>query len=388
MDTDERGQMKKKVLFYIPLLGYGGVERVVQYLSTEMASDYQVYIMGQGGMPGDLLSQAKLPQGGKILPAPTSKDALKHSALWPQVQSILKVLNELKPDLILTAYPRVHLTLGIALMLYRGKRPRWVLTEHSEPAEYLGEDTLRSSLKAALLKMFVRGADSWIAVTQHIGNLCEKLYPGSKFRTIYNPAVNPASQERAKEDPNHPWFTGRNAVISCVVRLDPQKDVPTLLRAFDLVRKQKPETRLVILGEGECRPEIEALIKELGLSDTVWLPGFVENPYKYVARSALFAFTSTSEASPIAVVEAMYLRRPMLLTNFATAKEMVDAGVDGLIVPMRDPGAVAEAMLRLLDDPELRIQLGEKAREKVIGRFSIERAVADYRQLFKDVLGA
>lgn len=380
--------MKKKVLFYIPLLGYGGVERVVQYLSSAMASDYQVYIMGQGVMPGDLLSQAKLPENVQILPAPTSKDALKHSALWPQVQSILKVLNELKPDLILTAYPRVHLTLGMALLLYRGQRPRWVLTEHSEPAEYLGEDPLRSGLKAALLRLFVRRADSWIAVTQHIGKLCERLYAGSRFRTIYNPAVNPASEERAKEDPAHPWFTGQHAVIGCVVRLDPQKDVPTLLRAFDLVRRQRPEARLVILGEGECRAEIEALIKELGLSDTVWLPGFVENPYKYVARSAVFAFTSTSEASPIAVVEAMYLRRPMLLTNFATAKELVDADVNGLIVPMRDPQAVAQAILRLLDDPELCLQLGQKARQKVIERFSIERAVADYRQLFKDLLGA
>ncbi len=380
--------MKPRVLFYIPILGYGGVERVVQYLSAGLAGHYDILVAAQGSEPGDLLSQAKLPANVTILPAPIERSAMKHRAIPRQVRRLLSILDEYQPDLLLSAWPRVHLTVGMALgLLPPARRPKWILTEHNEIQGYLGPG-LRGALKTALIRLLVRNADAYVAVSEKVARLSGAVYPGSNFRVIYNPAIAPDLERKAQEPVEHPWFQGQTPVVLSVGRMDTMKDFPTLLRAFQRVRERIPQARLAILGEGELRPQLESLVAELGIGEWVWMPGFQANPYKYMARATVFTMSSAfGEASPLVLSEAMYLGKPVVLTRFATAPEFVNSGVDGLLVDTGNPQALADGLVGVLQDPQLQAEFGAKARAKVKERFSVERAVAHYVALFEAVLG-
>lgn len=313
---------------------------------------------------------------------------MKHRAIPRQVRRLLSILGEYQPDLLLSAWPRVHLTVGMALgLLPRARRPKWILTEHNEIQGYLGPG-LRGALKTALIRLLVRNADAYVAVSEKVARLSEAVYPGSDFRVIYNPAIAPDLEHKAQEPVEHPWFQGQTPVVLSVGRMDTMKDFPTLLRAFQRVLERMPQARLAILGEGELRPQLESLVAELGIREQVWMPGFQANPYKYMARATVFTMSSAfGEASPLVLSEAMYLGKPVVLTRFATAPEFVNTGVDGLLVDTGNPQALADGLVRVLQDPQLQAEFGAKARAKVKERFSVERALAHYAALFEEVLG-
>jgi len=121
-----------------------------------------------------------------------------------------------------------------------------------------------------------------------------------------------------------------------------------LIRAFFLVRKYR-NARLLILGEGENRPALQALIKELDLEQDVSLMGFVKNPYPYMAQAALFVLSSRWEGLPTVLVEALYLGAPVIATNCpGGSREILRDGQFGKLVPVDAPIILAEAMEKSL----------------------------------------
>ena len=129
-----------------------------------------------------------------------------------------------------------------------------------------------------------------------------------------------------------------------VGRLTAQKAFSVLIEAFAQVRKSQP-ARLLILGEGEERPMLEALIGQLGLEQDVNLPGFVSNPYPYMARAAVFVLSSRWEGLPTVLVEAMALRTPVIATDCPSGpREILRGGQYGPLVPVGDPCALALAI--------------------------------------------
>ena len=113
-----------------------------------------------------------------------------------------------------------------------------------------------------------------------------------KMAPIYNPIPLGEIAEAAKAEPDHAWFAdGGPPVILGVGRLVKQKDFPTLIEAFRRIRSERP-CRLIVLGEGPLRPELEALVRDLGLEDCISLPGWVANPFAFMARSSLFVLSS------------------------------------------------------------------------------------------------
>jgi len=116
------------------------------------------------------------------------------------------------------------------------------------------------------------------------------------------------------------------------------------------VRKNRP-ARLLILGEGENRPALEALILQLGLEQDVNLMGFVQNPYAFMAHSALFVLPSRWEGLPTVLIEALYLGMPIVSTDCpGGSREILRDGEYGRLVPVDDPAALAEAILGAMGD--------------------------------------
>jgi glycosyltransferase involved in cell wall biosynthesis len=149
----------------------------------------------------------------------------------------------------------------------------------------------------------------------------------------------------ARQRPDHPWFqAGQPPVIIGVGRLTRQKDFPTLIRAFAELRRRSP-ARLLILGEGEERPRREALAGELGVSDHVALPGFVENAMGCMAGSALFVLSSAWEGLPTVLIEALAAGTRVVSTDCPSGpREILQNGRLGALVPVGDAAALAQAM--------------------------------------------
>lgn len=199
-----------------------------------------------------------------------------------------------------------------------------------------------------------------------------------RISVIYNPIDCGRIGALAAVPVDHPWFqTRRIPVILAAGRLHPQKDYPTLLQAFASLRKQR-EARLAILGEGPERERLQTLSNELGISGDVHLMGFQSNPFAYMVRSAVFVLSSAWEGLSNVLIEALVCGCRVVSTDCPHGPaEVLAGGRYGLLVPVGEPEALAQAIQKSLDgttDPE---KLRQRARQ-----FDIETVADRYLQFF------
>lgn len=204
--------------------------------------------------------------------------------------------------------------------------------------------------------------------------------PADRIRTVYN-GVDPAAFPHAGPEPEAP-------TLSWAGRIDPIKDLETLIRAFALVREQIPQARLRIFGGtprgGEdYRARCEALAESVGAGAAVSFEGRVDDIRTAYAAGQVVMLSSISEGFPFTLIEAMSCGRCTVSTDVGGVREAV--GDTGLVVPPRDPAAMAVAALALLRDPARRAALGEAARLRVIDQFTLRRTVEAFRAIYQDL---
>ena len=175
--------------------------------------------------------------------------------------------------------------------------------------------------------------------------------------------------------------------VACVARFHPVKDHSTLLRAFELVASARPDTDLLLAGDGPDRDVLVQLINSLGIESRVRFLGVRSDVPDLLRASDAFALTSVSEAASLTLMEAMAAGLPVVVSNVGGNPELVRDGVDGLLFPRRDSAACAAALLRVLDDPNLSRRLGESARKRALNEFSLNRTVERYHGLYRQLTG-
>jgi glycosyltransferase involved in cell wall biosynthesis len=165
-------------------------------------------------------------------------------------------------------------------------------------------------------------------------------------------------------------------VFVAVGRLSEQKDYPTLFKAFARVRKAI-DSSLWVLGEGEQRATLQDALHELGLEDSVFMPGFVADPYPYLRGADVFVMSSKFEGGPSSMLQAMAVGCKIVSTDCPSGPaEFLENGKQGYLVPVGDDGAFAEAMLRALREP-----LSVSSRETSMRRFDPQLIVQEYLTL-------
>jgi glycosyltransferase involved in cell wall biosynthesis len=248
--------------------------------------------------------------------------------------------------------------------------------QHGWPARFL----------PALIRRAYDQADAVVAVSDGVADdlAAWSGLPRAQIATIYNPVVTEELRRLQREPIDHPWFQpGAPPVVMSAGRLGRAKDFPTLIRAFAQVRRLRP-ARLVIFGKGKSEAKtaksiagLQALAAELGVEGDVALPGFVANPFAYMARAATFALSSINEGLPGVLIQAMACGCPVDSTDCPSGPaEILAGGRYGRLVPPGDDKALAEAILATLEAPPPAALLRERA-----GWFSVERAVAQYERL-------
>ncbi|MFF3707994.1 GT4 family glycosyltransferase PelF [Streptomyces phaeochromogenes] len=200
------------------------------------------------------------------------------------------------------------------------------------------------------------------------------------IRTVYN-GVDPTAFPPAGPEP-------RELTLSWAGRVDPIKDLETLIRAFSLVRAQLPDARLRLFGGtprgGEAyRERCEALAAELGHADAVTFEGRVDDIKDAYAAGNVVMLSSISEGFPFTLIEAMSCGRATVSTDVGGVREAV--GDTGFVVPPRDPASMAGAALELLGDPERRRAMGEAARLRVMDQFTLRHTVDTFRAIYLEL---
>ena len=275
-----------------------------------------------------------------------------HSLL--AIPALARYLRQVRPRALLAAKDRA----GRAAVLARalaGVDTRLVLRLGTNlSASLAGRSALRRAWRYWPIRRLYPRIDRIVAVSAGVAADTATIagLPREAISVIRNPVITPDLRQRAAATCPHPWFQGEGPpVLLGAGRLQRQKDFPTLIRAFARVRQARP-CRLVIIGEGQERQVLRALIAQLGLADQVDLPGFQVHPLPLLFRANLFVLSSAWEGSPNVLTEAMALGTPVVATDCPSGPaELLDGGRIAPLVPVGDPEALAAAILATLDQP-------------------------------------
>ena len=177
-----------------------------------------------------------------------------------------------------------------------------------------------------------------------------------------------------------------NVVIGIAARLNPVKDIPTLLRAFAKARAQQPVLRLLIAGDGPQMEELKRLSAELGMADTVCFAGWLTDMDSFYHAIDVNALTSRSETFPYSLTEGARAGLPTIASRVGGVPYLIDHGVNGLLFEAGDVDALAEHMAALAADPALRERLGHRLYEKARTEYSLETTVRRQVEIYQDIL--
>lgn len=171
--------------------------------------------------------------------------------------------------------------------------------------------------------------------------------------------------------------------VACVARMHPIKDHKTLIRSWEIVQQKLPSAKLLLIGDGPERTNIEHQIEVAGLSESVELLGVRHDVQKILRSVNVSTLTSVSEAASLTLLEAMASQCPSVVTDVGGNAEHLREGVDGFLVPRGDAEALAKRLVQVLVDSVLQRKLGEAGRARVAEKFSLGRAIEAYARYYE-----
>lgn len=353
-------------------MGFGGTEQVIRQLVTHLPSDRFtneiLCIDGRVGQIGLDLQREGIPV--TTLPRRPGFD-------WRLIRALRNVVIEGRFDVVHCHQYTPYVYGWLAAL---GTGARVILTEHGRfhPDRYRYKARLINPLMARMTFALVAIS---AATREALGRY--EFMPQDKVRVIYNGIqgldADADASARIRQDLGIP---GDAFVVGTVARLDPVKNQSMMLRAFSQVKRQVPGAWLLMVGDGPDRAELEGLAKTLGVDDQVIFTGFIASPKDHLATMDVFLLSSHTEGTSMTLLEAMSLGIPSVVTNVGGNPEIVTEGENGFLVRSDDEKAFANAMLRLHGDTLLRQQMASNSRKLFTERFSVQKMVDAYSNLY------
>jgi len=361
----------QRIGIFIEHLGSGGAEKVAVVLANGLAEKGFVVdlLMWDGGGPN--LKDVS-PQVAKF-----DFSAERPIGVVRVVRLFMQYLRQKKPIVVFAHLEKSSL-LAIIGGLLCGYR-RIVPCIHIDLEAYASiNHRLRRRLLNCLVATFYHLAPQVIAVSEGVGRSARRLLSpfGPPVRVVYNGFDFAALRSKSQQPVKEAWLQNKTTpvVISCG-RLQQQKAFEVLLRAFADLRQMTP-VRLIILGEGPEHEALLSLARTLGVAEDVSLPGFVDNPIAWFAKSDLFVLPSRCEGHPLVLIEALVAGIPIISTDCSSGpNEILENGRFGTLVPVENAAALTEAMLQALKQLPV-INKTEVARH--LQKYSVEKMIAGY----------
>ena len=236
-----------------------------------------------------------------------------------------------------------------------------------------------------LRKLGVRWSDRVLANSKSLALETRDLFGlDCDIKVIYNGIDVEYIRKRSEEEKTHKWFGTNTPLIIATGRFTPQKGFSHLLKSLEIVNRSKT-AHLIIIGEGRERKNLFKLRKELSITDRVNFMEPVPNPFPYIKKADIFVCSSMYEGLSNVILEAMALGKPVISTDHKHgANEIIENNRNGILVPPANPQSLAEAILKTLEDGELRKNLGTEAKKRAED-FSMDTMISEYEELFSQM---
>lgn len=340
---------KKKVLFLVPSLKLGGgVERIASALANKLSATYEVFMLTFYNYK-DLYHF-----NGKYY---SLNEKLNSWRVILRPFRIYKFTRKILPDIIISFMDHTNVMAIITQLISIVKIPL-VISVHCNPKMvYKGQYKYMNILIKTMYRS--KRVEKVITVSKEIQNILEYNYhiKKRKIKTLYNGIDILKIQEMAeKEIKDYKEIFKNKKMVKFinVGRLSEEKGQTYLIKAFSIVHKEIPNSKLFILGEGLLKRELEAIINEYNLKEDVFLLGFQKNPYKYIKNSDFFVLSSIYEGLPTVLLETLACGIPIISTNCETGpKEILAGGKYGSLVKIMDSKALANKMIFSARNKEL-----------------------------------
>ncbi len=379
---------KIRVLFVIDGLEYGGGERGFAQVAAGLRDRFEVSV---ASMSGGTFEHELRQFGIKIYPV----DMSRQLSLKP-VRQIKEIIRNNKIDLVHSQGARTDFFARIAV---RMQKPRIrIVSTIQMPVEGYDVGALRKGVYRFFDRFSERYVDRFVTVSEVLKKtLIEKhKIPEGKVVKIYNgieiEKYRPNGKEvrSQKSEVRREFGLAKDApVIGAIGRMVWQKGFEYLIESIPTIIETLPQSKILIVGDGPpLRERLEALSKELGVRDNVIFAGFRNDIKEILSAVDLLVVPSLLEGFPMIILEAMAMAKPIVATNIDGITEQITDGVNGILIPPKDPSALAKSVVRVLNDKELARTMGLAAREKVKQEFSVEKMVAKTEKIYLSLLRA
>ena len=338
-----------RIACFFATSGHSGVDRIMQRLLPAIAAR---------GYAVDLLKLAG--HGPEISPA-SNLEVIELGAahVLSAVPALSRYLRRAAPAVLFSDKDRVNRAAWVAHRLARSRARLVFRNGTTVSMDLRRRKPLDRLMQGLSMRLLYGRPDAIVMPSRGAAEDFARLarLDVDRIRVVPSPVVSPDLDAAASEPITHPWFAEKTLpVIVSAGELCDRKDFETLLRGFALL-SARTAARLVILGRGKRRERLLALAGEIGVAADVDLPGFVPNPYPYLARADLFALTSRWEGMPVVLIEALAVGTPVVATDCPSGpREILADGRIGALVPVGDPSALSAAMAATLaarPDPAL-----------------------------------
>jgi len=369
-----------KVLHLISSRGLYGAERIVINLIAAMDPRHFVNHLA-------LLRVEKNPNM-EFVETVREKHAVSHIVLcrkWIDMEALKQVRELIKQEGINIVHCHEMKGRLYGLLATIGTKARIITTNHN----WIRSDFLVSCFES-LDAFYIRFFPKIIAVSPEVRKLMRRyLIPDKKIEVIINGIdINEFKQDKAAGNRIRKAFgLERNIpLIGAFGRISPEKGQKHLIAAAVQVLKVFPETRFLIVGDGFQKEEMKEYAAHLGISDRVIFAGFRKNIASFYSALDLFVLPSILEGTPMALLEAMSAKLPVIATRVGGVGRIVQNGKNGLLVSPANPEELASVIVRLLQTPTQAEKLAKNALHTISERYSSEKMTGEYMKLYTELI--
>lgn len=331
------------VSVFLPSLDGGGAERAFVDIANLLVAD---------GYTVDLVLASAHGVYLPLVQAGVRVIDLKCSRVIASLPKLRAYLRRESPIAMISALSHANVVAAGAHLVAR-VRTNLVVSERNTIPAGVGTCSKEWILRQ-LSRLAYRQATTVVAVSKGVAEDLQKVIgvAPEKIKVIYNPIDTADLVKKAAEPIAHPWLRDKEPpVILGIGRLTPQKDFGTLIKAFSEVRA-KHHSRLIILGDGEQRAELELLACKLGVADDIWMPGFMENPFQWMRSATVFVLSSRYEGFPNVLVQALACGARVISTDCHSGPaEILSHGYPGRLFPVGNVSALSEAIIECILEP-------------------------------------
>jgi glycosyltransferase involved in cell wall biosynthesis len=368
--------MKIKVLQVIHALHIGGAEKVVINIASQIDRsrfDMEICCVNDIGS----LAQELIDQGIRVFCPRSSRDSW-----FTRLVKLRRTIRQSRPHIVHTHGTPALLEVGTAYLA--GGMPPWVHTFHFGNYPHLKR---RYLLGERFLSKF---ASRLVAVSEHQRDAVMRhlrVNP-SKIQTIVNgvgdnPYLDDSRHREARRA--ELGLAPTDVVVGCVAVLSHQKGISYLLEGAKRVAAGHPEVRFVIVGGGPLLENLKEKAEDLGLRGVVTFTGWRNDALALLPAFDMFILPSLWEGFSVVVLEAMAARRAVIVTDVGDNSRFIQSGHNGLIIPVMDPVAIEESVVRLATNLELRMKMGGHAYALFRSQYTTGAMVRRYEQLYEEM---